>query len=156
MFYKCIYNIKNIELKESLYEVIKKESFYDAFSYFSDKLNSDFYEILSISVVNNEDFGFEYESNDVYIDYLNSFKIGDYVEGTEFYGRGVRTTRGWINKIFETDNDFIFDIQADDGWYGARATSLYSKLGPLLKIEVPSNKREKLNESLNRRYGLIK
>lgn len=153
MFYKCIYNIKNLELKEPLYEVVEKKSFHSAYNYFSDKLNSDFYEILSISEVTESD-KCEYISNNMYIDYLHSLEIGDYIEGTEFYGHGVRIIRGWINRIDVTDREFLIDIQADDRWSGVRGTSIYSKLGPILKMEVSADKRDKLNESLNRRYGL--
>lgn len=59
----------------------------------------------------------------------------DYVEGYEYYGDKTRKTKGWVESV-RTNGEYIFyNIQADDGWKGARGTTLTSELGKVEKLE---------------------
>lgn len=49
-----------------------------------------------------------------------SFKIGDYVEGTEHTLPCTRRSKGWITRIHE--NFGTVDVRADDEFGGARGT----------------------------------
>jgi len=67
-------------------------------------------------------------------------KVGDYIEGYEYYGKTVKKVRGWVAHISSTwKNNLSYDIQADDGWKGARGTTICSELGEVAKLEMKTS-----------------
>lgn len=60
----------------------------------------------------------------------------DYIEGMEYYGFGTQIVRGWVDNIYNDGEYFSYDIQADDGWKGARGTTIHSELGKVTKLEA--------------------
>lgn len=72
---------------------------------------------------------------------MESLKIGDYVEGCEWYGSSIAYIRGWISDI-KLENNIIkhCDIQCDDGFNGNRGNALIIDTNyPIRKIEQVSN-----------------
>lgn len=67
----------------------------------------------------------------------------DYVEGFEYCGSKVVKTKGWVNRV-RTDGEYIYcDIQADDGWNGARGTILVSEYGKIKKLGFKERPQKK-------------
>lgn len=77
-------------------------------------------------------------------------KIGDYIIGTEQWGReaipeyGIESTlcqhemRGWVDSIFTDKNtgNKSYNIKSDDAWKGARGGFISEEFGPVTKVET--------------------
>lgn len=56
-------------------------------------------------------------------------KKDDYIKGYEYFGTKIRQIKGWVDKVRTSENETIYEIQADDEYKGARGTMLFTSLG---------------------------
>jgi hypothetical protein len=61
-------------------------------------------------------------------------QVNDYIQGTEYYGRSTKTVRGWVDEISKNRKSYVYTIQADDNYKGARGTIVFSELGEVIKL----------------------
>jgi len=61
-------------------------------------------------------------------------RIGDYIEGSEYYGSNVRRIKGWVRKIHRVAGKIVVTIQCDDGYNGRRANEVHEELGDIVII----------------------
>lgn len=62
-------------------------------------------------------------------------RIGDYIEGSEYYGSNVRRIRGWVRKINRVHGKLVITIQCDDGYNGRRANEVYEEIGEIIVLK---------------------
>lgn len=61
-------------------------------------------------------------------------RIGDYIEGSEYYGSNVRRVKGWVRKMNRIAGKLVVTIQCDDGYKGKRSNEVYEELGDIVII----------------------
>lgn len=64
---------------------------------------------------------------------MSKIKIGDYVEGFEYYGRTIQKMQGWVSSInYKKDKSIdSVDIRCDDNYHGYRGNTLFRELGEI-------------------------